>query len=130
LVANPSTGRFAAGSAVHREASVKRLRDGYPVKLTPPPTMAGLSELERRVEWQKLVNEAEVEHTPARRKSVYFPVTRRRDASRGGAGRFLRFSFEVDQQKDPAARGAVCLYISSAHLEDLQHDYPSPRAAL
>jgi hypothetical protein len=41
----------------------------YPVKLTPPPTMAGLNPLEQRIEWQKLVNEAEVEHAPARRKS-------------------------------------------------------------
>ena len=41
----------------------------YPVKLTPPPTMAGLSVLERRAAWQKLVDEAEVEHAPARRKS-------------------------------------------------------------
>jgi hypothetical protein len=41
----------------------------YPVKLTPPPTMAGLNPLEQRTAWQKLVNEAEVEHAPARRTS-------------------------------------------------------------
>ena len=41
----------------------------YPVTLTPPPTMAGLSEVEQRAAWQRLVDEAERIYEPARRKS-------------------------------------------------------------
>ena len=41
----------------------------YPVTLTPPPTMAGLSELEQRAAWQGLVDEAERIYEPPRRKS-------------------------------------------------------------
>jgi hypothetical protein len=41
----------------------------YPVTLTTPPTMAGMSEAEQRAAWQTLVDEAEEKYAPERRKS-------------------------------------------------------------
>ena len=49
-----------------------RLRDfaiEYPVRLTTPPTMAGLDEAAQRSAWQRLVDEAEVKYAPELKKS-------------------------------------------------------------